>query len=43
LYQASLLRFIEARDLQAGGESIITRLADILVVLAIRSWIEQNP
>jgi AraC-like DNA-binding protein len=43
LYQASLLRFIEARDLQAGGESIITRLVDILVVLAIRSWIEQNP
>lgn len=33
----------EARDLRPGGEAIITRLADILVVQAIRSWIEQNP
>src|SRR5262249_3816247 len=43
IHSISRFIFIEARDLQAGGESIITRLADILVVLAIRSWIEQNP
>jgi AraC-like DNA-binding protein len=37
----STLRFLgsEARELRAGGETVITRLADILVVQAIRSWI----
>lgn len=28
---------------RAGGEAIITRLADILVIQAIRAWLEQDP
>lgn len=41
----STLRFMaaEARELRAGGETIITRLADILVIQAIRSWIARDP
>jgi AraC-like DNA-binding protein len=41
----STLRFMaaEARELRAGGETIITRLADILVVQAIRSWMARDP
>lgn len=41
----STLRFIaaEARELRPGGETIITRLADVLVIQAIRSWIERDP
>jgi AraC-like DNA-binding protein len=37
----STLRFLtsEGRELRAGGETVITRLADILVIQAIRSWI----
>jgi AraC-like DNA-binding protein len=40
----STLRFItaEARELRAGGETVITRLADILVIQAIRSWIAED-
>ena len=39
------LRFIaaEACELRAGGETVITRLADILVIQAIRTWIAQHP
>ena len=33
----------EAREPRAGGEAVITRLADILVIQAIRSWIETDP
>jgi AraC-like DNA-binding protein len=33
----------EARQLRPGGEAVITRLADVLVVQAIRSWIETDP
>jgi len=33
----------EARELRPGGETVITRLADILVIHAIRSWIAQDP
>jgi AraC-like DNA-binding protein len=33
----------EARELRPGGETVITRLADILVIQAIRSWIDQDP
>ncbi|HWM84704.1 MAG TPA: AraC family transcriptional regulator [Kofleriaceae bacterium] len=33
----------EARELRPGGETVITRLADILVIQAIRSWIEEDP
>jgi AraC-like DNA-binding protein len=41
----STLEFMsdEARELRPGGETVITRLADILVIQAIRSWIEQDP
>lgn len=39
----STIRFIakEARERLPGSETVITRLADILVIQAIRSWIEQ--
>ncbi|MDX1521839.1 MAG: AraC family transcriptional regulator [Anaerolineae bacterium] len=33
----------EARALRPGGETIITRLADILVIQAIRSWLAEDP
>ena len=33
----------EARSNRPGGEAVITRLADVLVVQAIRSWIAQDP
>ncbi len=38
----SSLRFIaqEAKELRPGGETVITRLADILIIQAIRSWID---
>jgi len=38
----STLRFIsrEAKELRPGGETVITRLADILVIQMIRSWID---
>ncbi|MBF8288549.1 MAG: Transcriptional regulator, AraC family, partial [Candidatus Rokubacteria bacterium] len=41
----STLRFMaaEAKALRPGGETVITRLADILVIQAIRSWIEHDP
>jgi len=37
------LMAIEASDLRPGGETVITRLADILVVQAIRAWMEKDP
>ena len=39
------LRFMaaEARALAPGGETVITRLADILVIQAIRAWIAHDP
>jgi len=33
----------EASELRPGGETVITRLADILVIQAIRSWIQEDP
>ena len=41
----STLRLIaaEGRELRAGGEAVITRLSDILVIQAIRSWIAGEP
>jgi AraC-like DNA-binding protein len=41
----STLQFMatEARSMRPGGEAVITRLADILLIQAIRSWIEQDP
>jgi AraC-like DNA-binding protein len=37
------LMAVEAKELRPGGETVITRLADILVIQAIRSWIERDP
>ncbi len=39
------LQFIarEARELRPGGETVITRLADIVVIEAIRRWINTSP
>ena len=41
----STLRFMaaEAQVLRPGGETVITRLADILVIQAIRSWMARDP
>lgn len=41
----STLRLIaaEARELRPGGEAVLTRLADVLVIQAIRAWIETDP
>lgn len=41
----STLRFIssEAASLKPGGETVITRLADIVVIQAIRTWLERSP
>jgi AraC-like DNA-binding protein len=41
----STLRFItkEASTLRPGGETVITRLADILVVQALRAWMDSAP
>jgi AraC-like DNA-binding protein len=33
----------EARHPRPGGEAVITRLADIIVIQAIRAWIDTNP
>ncbi len=44
-WMQSTLRLMaaEARELRPGGETVVTRLADILVVQAIRVWIESDP
>ncbi|HEU4328592.1 MAG TPA: AraC family transcriptional regulator [Roseiflexaceae bacterium] len=42
--QSSLhLMALEAREPRPGGETVITRLADILVIQAIRAWIARDP
>ncbi len=33
----------EAREPRLGGEAVITRLADILVIQALRTWLETDP
>ena len=33
----------EAKELRPGGEAVITRRADILVIQAIHSWLETDP
>jgi transcriptional regulator GlxA family with amidase domain len=40
-----MVRFIarEARELRPGGETVLTRLADVLVIQAIRAWLESSP
>ena len=43
-FQSTLrLMTSEADEMRPGGETIITRLADILVIQAIRSWMSNNP
>jgi AraC-like DNA-binding protein len=44
-WMQSTLRLMaaEARELRPGGEAVVTRLADILVVQAIRFWLESDP
>ncbi len=44
-WMQSTLRLMaaEAREKRPGGEAVITRLGDILVIQAIRSWIETDP
>lgn len=39
------LRFIarEARELRPGGETVITRLADVVVIEAMRRWLTRAP
>jgi AraC-like DNA-binding protein len=41
----SMLRLMaaEAGELRPGGEAVITRLGDILVIQAIRAWMESDP
>ena len=42
--QSSLrLLAAEARQPRPGGEAVITRLADIIVIQALRAWIESDP
>jgi AraC-like DNA-binding protein len=43
MHNAFQLMAAEARAFKPGGEAVITRLADILVIQAIRSWIETDP
>jgi AraC-like DNA-binding protein len=44
-WMRSLLRLmaVEAGELRPGGEAVITRLGDILVIQAIRAWMESDP
>ena len=41
----STLRFIarEASQLRPGGETVITRLADVVVIQALRAWLDSAP
>ncbi len=44
-WMQSILRLMasEAGEFRPGGEAVITRLGDILVIQAIRAWIESDP
>jgi AraC-like DNA-binding protein len=44
-WMRSTLRLMadEAKQSRPGGETVVTRLADILVIQAIRSWIARDP
>ena len=37
------LMALEAEGLRPGGETVITRLSDVLVVQALRAWLESDP
>ncbi len=43
MHSSLQLMAAEATGKQPGGETIVTRLADILVIQAIRTWLMQNP
>lgn len=45
VWMRSTLQLIaeEARELRPGGEAVITRLSDILVIQALRSWLDNDP
>jgi len=43
IHGALRLMATEARELLPGGETVITRLSDILVVQAIRAWLARDP
>jgi len=45
IWLQSTLRFIarEAAQLRPGGETVITRLADVVVIQAIRAWLDTAP
>ncbi|QXQ12791.1 AraC family transcriptional regulator [Skermania piniformis] len=43
IQDAVRLMTAELRELRPGGEAVTTRLADILVIEAIRSWLELDP
>jgi AraC-like DNA-binding protein len=44
-WMQSMLRLMaaEAAELRPGGEAVITRLGDIIVIQAIRAWMESDP
>jgi hypothetical protein len=44
-WMQSTLRLMaaEAQELRPGGEAVITRLGDILVIQAVRAWIQTDP
>lgn len=43
IHDAIRLMAAELTDLRPGGEAVTTRLADILVIQAIRYWIDHDP
>src|SRR5687767_5122695 len=42
LHSALRLMAAEAKEMKPGGEAVITRLADILIIQAIRTWLERE-
>jgi AraC-like DNA-binding protein len=44
-WMQSTLRLVaaEAAEMRPGGEAVITRLSDILVIQALRTWIQTDP
>lgn len=42
MQSALRLMAAEAKEMKPGGEAVITRLADILIIQAIRTWLERE-
>lgn len=44
-WMQSTLRLVavEAAEVRPGGEAVLTRLSDILVIQALRAWVEHDP